>query len=858
MAQLEPIPDPLIGVSLGGRYRLVRKLGEGAMGAVYEARDAEGAVRAVKIMHPEGDQSSLSVTRFVNEARATASLRSPHVVSVFDGGMDEATRTPYLVMEMLQGFDAEQLLERVGPLEPMVAVRLVIQACHGVAAAHTSGIIHRDIKPSNLFLETRPDGTINVKVCDFGTAKLTTQGNAQITRTGAFMGSPLYMSPEQAKSSKHVDERADVWSLGVTLYSLLCGHTPNESATSLADLLTKICTLDTPPLQDFAPWVEPGLAAVVHAALLRDLDSRWPSVAKFSRALLSHAQGDVRLTRDLLIGVSAETRSRQAARGAIPTNAPRGSVRPHAGQTQDRLIGSVLAGKYRLVRELGRGGMGAVYEAVDAAGKRYAIKVVLDEATKSPDALRRFVREARASTEIVSPNVVAVVDADTDMVNQAPFIVMELLSGMDLDNLIENVGPLDPTAAARAFRQACVGLGAAHARSIVHRDIKPANIFLDTKESGEVIVKICDFGIAKRTATEAINQSTAGLTATGGLLGSPVYMSPEQARNAKHVDLRTDVWSLSMSLYEALSGKRPWSHCTTVGELILAICTEDIPPLAHMAPWVDPKLAAVVEKGLRRDVAQRWTTVEQLHAALAPFTGGSDALTKSSLVGVPADVRYTSVQRMVDTGADTIAAAGASARGMAISTMGSAAVETVRRPATGGTSRAMIIGSTAAALLAAAAGVFVYTRRQAPPPEPAVAAAAPLPSPAAPPVAVPAPAPAPTPSAVPAKMTSKIIIAPPTATVEVDGVAQTLDNGVLSFPAEPGDTFTVVASFNGVKIEKRVSILKGGIAEPNTITVPARKAAAARPAGGKTTTTAAQPAAVTAPKTAAPKIQNDW
>src|SRR5262249_471986 len=204
----------------------------------------------------------------------------------------------------------------------------------------------------------------------------------------------------QVKSSKHVDARADVWSLGVTLYCLLCGHAPNENATSLADLLTKVCTIDTPHLQDVAPWIEPGLTAVVHAALLRDPGARWPSIAKLARALLPFTQGDVRLHRDALVGVTEETRARTAPRRAVPANAPR-SIHP-AVENQDRLLGTTLAGRYRLVRELGRGGMGAVYEAQDQSGKRFAIKVVLDKANQSPDALRRFVREARASTEIVS------------------------------------------------------------------------------------------------------------------------------------------------------------------------------------------------------------------------------------------------------------------------------------------------------------------------------------------------------------------------------------------------------------------------------------------------------------------------
>src|SRR5262249_41955825 len=157
----------------------------------------------------------------------------------------------------------------------------------------------------------------------------------------------------------------------------------------------------------------------------------------------------------------------------------------------------------------------------------------------------------RMAREITSENVVAILDAGTDAAIGVPFLVMDLLRGRDLSALLEGVGPLVPEAAVRVFVQACRGVAAAHARSIVHRDLKPANIFLDTSDSGVVSVKICDFGIAKIRATDALDNKTASLTKSGSVLGSPIYMSPEQVRNAKGVDARTDVWSLALSLYEA-------------------------------------------------------------------------------------------------------------------------------------------------------------------------------------------------------------------------------------------------------------------------------------------------------------------
>ncbi len=821
------------------------------MSAVYEAHDGEGHKFAVKVMNREiAVRSTAAVTRFINEARATASLQSPHIVAVLDGGVDQELRLPYLVMELLRGFDVEGLLQRHGPLDPTAAVRIVIQAAQGLSAAHAAGIVHRDIKPSNIFLEERADGSFLVKVCDFGTAKITDPQGNQITRTGALLGSPLYMSPEQARSSKHVDSRADVWSLGITLYRLLCGRTPHESCATFADLVTAIASQNTPLLQDFAPWVEPGLATVVHAALLRDPSSRWPTVAKFSRALFAFAENDIRVPRDMLGGVTAERRAQVAERARIPEVAPLSFYPPP--REEDRLLGTTLLGRYKLEKQLGRGGMGAVYEAAGLDGKRYAVKVVLDEANQSPEALRRFVREAKDSGDIVDPHVVSVIEADTDLATRTPFIVMELLSGTDLDRLIEATGPLEPRLVARLFRQACLGLAAAHRRAIVHRDIKPANLFLHSSDRGEISVKICDFGIAKRTSTDAINQSTAALTATGGLLGSPIYMSPEQARNAKNVDLRTDIWSLCVSMYQALSGSQPWNHCTTVGELILAICTEELPSLSRVAPWVDSKLVAVVERGLRRDLSQRWASIEALYAALEPFCDGADQVTKDMLSGVPLEVRWQSVEGRVDANAATLAASdsqSSSSDAIAVSNAAALSLADTRSKKTPGVIGALAFG---AALGAVVAGYFFYQRATQHTP---AAAASPEASLAAP--VAPAAAPATPEVSIAAATAAKVRIDPLDATVQVDGSARLLQGGFLTLTGEPGDVVTVVASVGSRRIERRVSLLKGGFAEPNTIVVPPEEAqrkqakpAAKSSAGAKA---AAAPAAPTPGRNRCPR-----
>ncbi|MBI2391384.1 MAG: protein kinase [Deltaproteobacteria bacterium] len=297
--------------------------------------------------------------------------------------------------------------------------------------------------------------------------------------------------------------------------------------------------------------------------------------------------------------------------------------------------GRVLAQKYELVRLLGQGGMGAVYEARNHLGKRFAVKLLLKaEFAQDPGLTARFFREAKASAAIESEHIVEVYDTGVDPETQFPFIIMELLKGEDLEHTIARVGALNTVGAARVIAQAANGLGKAHESGIVHRDIKPANIFMTMRESGDSVVKILDFGIAKQQIEALSSNEGAGLTKTGSMLGTPLYMSPEQAQGLKTIDARTDIWSLGMCLYEALSGRTPWGDVDTLGALILSICSRDVAPLQDLAPWVPPELAQVVHWCLARDVSQRCPGARALADALRPFAQGSFQITPEVLLGV--------------------------------------------------------------------------------------------------------------------------------------------------------------------------------------------------------------------------------
>jgi serine/threonine protein kinase len=279
--------------------------------------------------------------------------------------------------------------------------------------------------------------------------------------------------------------------------------------------------------------------------------------------------------------------------------------------------GALLIGKYRVAREIGRGGMAAVYEAEHIGiGKAVAVKVLASELANSAIVIERFFREARAAASVKSPYIVEVYDSGR-LEDGRPFIAMEYLDGESLYDRMARVRLIDPVTTVRVISQVSRGLTKAHAAGIVHRDLKPENIHLTKGEDGDEIAKILDFGLAKFYAPVRTDEKTARLTREGAVFGTPAYMSPEQVKGQGTVDHRADLWALGCMAYECLTGRPVWTTDQGVAMTFAAIAAAAPPIPSKMRPDLPASFDEWFKKALERDPNKRFQTAKELGDALA-------------------------------------------------------------------------------------------------------------------------------------------------------------------------------------------------------------------------------------------------
>ena len=310
-------------------------------------------------------------------------------------------------------------------------------------------------------------------------------------------------------------------------------------------------------------------------------------------------------------------------RGPVPKAAARSGGRRE-------LIGKIIDGKYRINSVLGEGGMGTVFEAEHVAiGRSVAVKVLHPAQASKKVAVKRFHQEARAAGGIGHPNICEVYDMGT-LPDARPYLVMERLTGETLSSRIAAEGGLPCDEMIDVGMQVLAGLSAAHERGILHRDIKPENVFLVRRAGFPAVVKILDFGVSKITSTIGHSEweEETDLTKTGMVMGTPYYMSPEQARGERNLDARVDIYATGVLLYEALTGRRPFAG-SNYNSLLLQILAGNAPPMRQLRPSVPGALEEIVARAMAKRRDDRYSTAVEMQRALARLRPGHDRRSSS-------------------------------------------------------------------------------------------------------------------------------------------------------------------------------------------------------------------------------------
>ncbi|HET9934682.1 MAG TPA: serine/threonine-protein kinase [Polyangiaceae bacterium] len=284
--------------------------------------------------------------------------------------------------------------------------------------------------------------------------------------------------------------------------------------------------------------------------------------------------------------------------------------------------GELIDGKYLVQRLIGRGGMGAVYEGRHTLiERRVAIKVVFDDVGEA--GASRFEREVRAAGRIGNDHILEIIDVGT-LPSGSRYMVSEFLDGEPLSGRLQRLGPMDPRTIGGLMVQLLTGLGAAHHVGILHRDLKPDNIFLVREKAGKTdFVKIIDFGISKFQSLSGSSDSMK-MTATGVVVGTPYYLSPEQARGVRDIDARSDLYAVGVIMYECATGRVPF-QADSFNQLIFKIALEQPPPLESIVPGIDPWFVAIVQRAMARDPAQRFQSAYEMRDEIARWLGMSQS-----------------------------------------------------------------------------------------------------------------------------------------------------------------------------------------------------------------------------------------
>jgi serine/threonine-protein kinase len=616
-----------------GRLTLLKPIARGGMGEVFLATSGgiEGAERpcVVKIIRREYAEDPSFLARFFDEARIQAQLDHPGVAKVLEASTDPSGK-PFVVAEYVEGRNLAEVRNRGSQLNANVgwpdALALGVALAEALthvhertdAAGEPLDIVHRDLSPQNVMIGYGGD----VKLIDFGTAR--GENRKCHTVSGVVLAKPGYVAPEVANNQPG-GVPSDLYALGVILWELCAGRrflsgdaTAHVAAVAagrrnlppIAELVKAPLALDTILARLTAPRIEDRYASAREVATdLVKILAKAPSLANGERGVRPRI---AHLMERLYPAEPARSRADLARLTASARNAeprPEASIPPAPSPLPAAVDDSLFPGtRYRLLREIGRGAMGVVYEAhhVDL-GRSVALKVLPKESCQSPDLETRFRREARAIARLRHPNLVGLHDFGVSA-DGRPFYAMELLEGETLERYLERERGMDWREATRICTETLAALETAHSAGLVHRDIKPGNLFI-TRDGK---LKLLDFGVVQmEKETEGAKDAEAI-----ALVGTVEYMAPEQAAG-EAVDERADLYAVGAVLYELVTGRRPHVAETTVALIDRKLrCEPESPRERAPGRGIPASLDRVIMRSLARFSAHRYKSATEMRMAL--------------------------------------------------------------------------------------------------------------------------------------------------------------------------------------------------------------------------------------------------
>jgi len=687
-------------VVLPPRYQLGAPIGRGAFGVVLEGRDLElDREVAIKLVLGTDPQE---IQRFETEARKGAAVSHPCLLHILDAGRAQSGEH-YLVMERLVG---QTLAERLGqgrPLSSAEAGQMLEDLLGALRAMEARRLVHRDIKPTNVFLAELPGGDRVTKLIDFGLAKLL-EADRLLTARGMIVGSPGYLAPERYRGDEATPE-TDLYALGATLFEGLTGRPP-FSGESPTVIMAQVMLEPAPHVSSLRPDVDPALAERIAALLDRD-----PAVRRRAAGSRGASTIHVVVAGDGLPAAKTE-RPPPPAPGTSEIDV---TVSPFAATPTSDVpaeLQRAIAERYDIVRRIGAGGMGVVFEARERSLDRpVAIKVLRSSGAVDAEHIERFEREARTAARLGHTNIVSVSDFGT-VPGVGAYIVMELLAGESLAQRLERKGALVPVEVKDMALQVLDALAVAHRAGVVHRDLKPHNIHLVPLATGGRLAKLLDFGVVKLRETPGSKK----LTERGILVGTPTYMAPEQVQ-MQEVDARTDVYAMGATMYHALLGALPYDAVGVTATLGAILFGAPV-PLAVRMPELDRRLAAVVDRAMARLPGDRYADAGEMRDALValdpraatslgmpPVALPAPDESRSNLVTLPAHGRR--VAPIAAPGTSTVAKSNPAPRSVAPAAPGSRGLV------------AVIVIATLVTVGLVAWGLFVRWRAANTPPDPA-------------------------------------------------------------------------------------------------------------------------------------------